>query len=108
MGRKKAKQDDPGLDLSEVQVCIPKVQYVAMPGWASYESRLAELKKLGGSDFHNSGLETPRMSVSFNWAPPQTEERKKIRDRSPSLFEPCRKSEIDDASVPALPSGVPA
>ena len=108
MGQKKAKEDDPGLDLSEVQVCIPEVQYVARAGSASYESRLAELKKLGGSDFHEPGLDTPRVSVSFNWAPLEIEERKKIRDWWPELFAECRKSEVDETSVPALPSGVPA
>jgi len=108
MGRKKAKEDDPSLDLSEGQVRIPKVPYVAKGAWGPYEARLAELKKLGGAYFHESPGGAPQVSVSFNWAPLEPKTRKRISESRPELFAQCRKNEVDDTSVPALPSGVPA
>jgi len=104
MGRKKAKEDDPGAEL----YVYPEVRGVAKAPWAPYEGRLAELKKLGGADFHESPGDAPQVSVSFNWAPLEPDARKKIRESCPELFAPCRKNEIDDSSSAALPSGVPA
>jgi len=104
MGRKKAKEDDPGAEL----YVYPEVRGVAKAPWAPYEGRLAELKKLGGADFHESPGDAPQVSVSFNWAPLEPKARKRISESRPELFAQCRKNEVDDASAPALPSGVPA
>ena len=52
---------------------------------------------------------TPRIDVSYNWAPYDAEERKKIHAREGvGAFKACTTTEVPSNLEPALPEGVPA